>query len=76
MLFRSAWRCGAAAFAAHGHRRRRAEVRAALGAPLTRFARRALITLQDPIRKNEMPKTFIEKRLPELRVRGRAERHG
>jgi glycosyltransferase involved in cell wall biosynthesis len=41
----------------------------ALGALPTRFARRTLVTLQDPIRKNEMPKTFIEKRLPELLAR-------
>jgi glycosyltransferase involved in cell wall biosynthesis len=38
----------------------------ALGALPTRYARRTLVTLQDPIRKNEMPKAFIEKRLPEL----------
>jgi glycosyltransferase involved in cell wall biosynthesis len=41
----------------------------ALGALPTRYARRTLVTLQDPIRKNEMPKTFIEKRLPELLAR-------
>jgi glycosyltransferase involved in cell wall biosynthesis len=41
----------------------------ALGALPTRFARRTLVTLQDPIRKNEMPKTFVEKRLPELFAR-------
>ncbi len=42
----------------------------ALGALPTRYARRTLVTLQDPIRKNEMPKTFVEKRLPELFARG------
>lgn len=42
----------------------------ALGALPTRYARRTLVTLQDPIRKNEMPKTFTEKRLPELLARG------
>lgn len=42
----------------------------ALGALPTRFAARTLITLQDPIRKNEMPKAFIDKRLPELLARG------
>ena len=41
----------------------------ALGALPTRYARRTLVTLQDPIRKNEMPKAFIEKRLPELLAR-------
>jgi glycosyltransferase involved in cell wall biosynthesis len=41
----------------------------ALGALPTRFAARTLVTLQDPIRKNEMPKGFIDKRLPELLAR-------
>ncbi len=38
----------------------------ALGALPTRYARRTLVTLQDPIRKSEMPKAFTEKRFPEL----------
>jgi glycosyltransferase involved in cell wall biosynthesis len=38
----------------------------ALGALPSRYARRTLVTLQDPIRKNELPKAFTEKRLPEL----------
>jgi glycosyltransferase involved in cell wall biosynthesis len=42
----------------------------ALGALPTRFASRTLVTLQDPIRKNELPKAFIDKRLPELLARG------
>ncbi len=41
----------------------------ALGALPARFASRTLVRLQDPIRKNEMPKAFIEKRLPELLAR-------
>jgi glycosyltransferase involved in cell wall biosynthesis len=41
----------------------------AMGALPTRYARRTLISLQDPIRKNELPKTFMEKRLPELLAR-------
>jgi glycosyltransferase involved in cell wall biosynthesis len=41
----------------------------ALGALPSRYARRTLVTLQDPIRKNEMPKNFTEKRLPELLAR-------
>lgn len=41
----------------------------ALGALPGRYARRTLVTLQDPIRKGEMPKNFTEKRLPELLAR-------
>lgn len=41
----------------------------AMGALPTRYARRTLISLQDPIRKSELPKTFMEKRLPELLAR-------
>ena len=41
----------------------------ALGALPARYARRTLVTLQDPIRKGEMPKAFLEKRLPELLAR-------
>lgn len=41
----------------------------ALGALPTRYARRMLAVLQDPIRDGEMPKAFIEKRLPELLAR-------
>ncbi len=41
----------------------------ALGALPARYAGRTLVTLQDPIRKGEMPKAFLEKRLPELLAR-------
>jgi glycosyltransferase involved in cell wall biosynthesis len=41
----------------------------ALGALPSRYARRTLVTLQDPVRKNELPKAFLEKRLPELLAR-------
>jgi glycosyltransferase involved in cell wall biosynthesis len=41
----------------------------AMGALPGRYARRTLVTLADPIRKNELPKAFLEKRLPELLAR-------
>ena len=41
----------------------------ALGALPTRFAARTIIYLEDPIRDGEMPKPFLEKRLPELLAR-------
>jgi glycosyltransferase involved in cell wall biosynthesis len=41
----------------------------ALGALPSRYARRTLVTLQDPVRKNELPKAFLEKWLPELLAR-------
>jgi glycosyltransferase involved in cell wall biosynthesis len=41
----------------------------AMGALPSRYARRTLVTLADPIRKNEVPKAFLEKRLPELLAR-------
>ncbi|GAC1597665.1 MAG: hypothetical protein NVS3B28_29560 [Candidatus Velthaea sp.] len=43
-----------------------------LGALPSRYASRTLVTLQDPIRKNEMPKSFLDKRLPELLARAGA----
>lgn len=44
----------------------------AMGALPGRYARRSIISLQDPIRDGEMPKPFIEKRLPELLLRAAA----
>ncbi|GAC1405820.1 MAG: hypothetical protein NVSMB64_10960 [Candidatus Velthaea sp.] len=44
----------------------------ALGALPSRYASRTLVTLQDPIRKNEVPKAFLDKRLPELLARAGA----
>ena len=44
----------------------------ALGALPSRFASKTLVTLQDPIRKTEMPKPFLDKRLPELLARAGA----
>jgi glycosyltransferase involved in cell wall biosynthesis len=44
----------------------------ALGALVSRYARRMLVTLQDPIREKEMPRPFVEKRLPELLARAGA----
>jgi glycosyltransferase involved in cell wall biosynthesis len=38
----------------------------ALGALPARYAGRTIVLLQDPIRDGEMPKPFLEKRLPEL----------
>ena len=44
----------------------------ALGALPSRYAARTLVSLQDPIRKNEVPKSFLDKRLPELLARAGA----
>lgn len=44
----------------------------AMGALPSRFASRAVVSLQDPIRDNEMPKAFVDKRLPELMTRAGA----
>ena len=44
----------------------------AMGALPSRFAARTVVTLQDPIRDNEMPKAFVDKRLPELMTRAGA----
>jgi glycosyltransferase involved in cell wall biosynthesis len=41
----------------------------ALGALPARFTARTIVYLQDPIRDGEMPKPFLEKRLPELLAR-------
>ncbi len=41
----------------------------ALGALPARYASRTIVFLQDPIRDGEMPKPFLEKRLPELLAR-------
>jgi glycosyltransferase involved in cell wall biosynthesis len=40
-----------------------------LGALPARYAARTIVFLQDPIRDGEMPKPFLEKRLPELLAR-------
>jgi glycosyltransferase involved in cell wall biosynthesis len=40
-----------------------------LGALPSRYAARTIVLLQDPIRDGEMPKPFLEKRLPELLAR-------
>lgn len=41
----------------------------ALGALPARYTHRMLVALQDPIRDTEMPKAFVDKRLPELLAR-------
>ena len=44
----------------------------AMGAMPTRYTARTVVSLQDPIRDNEMPKAFVDKRLPELMTRAGA----